>query len=34
MVDNALNIKLMSQFNAKATTIKVDFSCNNITRRW
>ena len=32
MVDNALNIKLMSQFNAKATTIKVDLSFLVITQ--
>ena len=31
MVDNALNIKLMSQFHAKATTIKVDLSFLVIT---
>ena len=31
MVDNALNIKLMSQFNAKATTIKGDLSFLVIT---
>ena len=31
MVDNALNIKLMSQFNAKATAIKVDLGFLVIT---